>query len=233
MRKRITGAFVLIFVFIGPTKSFSYIVSANSIGEKYKTRSANILRGLLGHTTICMTEGLSEVPRSSLYNDIDKQKVLICSSQGLRRTGIYMVEQASGWTGAWAGTWIARCIIPPEGRPNVLMAFSTIMMGTTASTVGTGKILGQEGSFTGALIGSALGSVIAYGSIFIPHPFNPYDRPEFFPHLYLPPFISMGAVMGYNYEALKSNKMELLCCLIGCVVADAALCILAYRYHLY
>lgn len=86
-----------------------------------------------------------------------------------------------------------------------------------------GKMLGQEDAFTGAFTGSALASILAFPSLWIlglvldspPSWFGSVYKPlGFLP--YFSTCISTGAVIGYNYKVLKSNKMELVRCLVGC-----------------
>lgn len=179
---------------------------------------------------------------STYAYDIEKQKVPTSSSQGLGRITTYMIEEASGWIGALVGQCVGFSCLggiamlafgPPDSelfwKAVYSIQFFSGAMGATTGIVLTGK----DGSRTGALIGSALGSLMASSSLWIMGP--AFGSRASWLGLYEPWFgfcpyfstcISTGAVIGYNYKALKSNKMELLQCLVGCAVTSIALNIL-------
>jgi len=151
-----------------------------------------------------------------------------------------MTEESSGWIGALVGQcvgfFVGGQLFPFDWRSVYFGQFFVGAMGATAGTVFTGKILRQKGSPAGALIGGTLGSLIAGPSLFIMVVRSRTLRsalglygPSFGWWPYFSTCISTGAVIGYNYEALKSNKMELLECLVGCAVASATLNILIGR----
>lgn len=180
--------------------------------------------------------------RSTYAYDIEEHKPPTSSSQGLSRIGIYMVEEASGRIGAvvgqLTGVIVATMVVQFEDDPVIFQDYPTLCLiqffpgaiGATASTVLTGKILRQGGSLAGAFIGSALGSLIAFPSAYWIFrrdvPWLGLYAPGFGSWPYFSTCISTGAVIGYNYGVLKSNKMELLQCVVGCAAVSIALNIL-------
>lgn len=209
MRNRIVATpFALILVFTMPIKSASYAVPTNNIiEEKYNTTSRSI-------------------------------------SQALGRTAIYAMEELSGLIGTCVGSWsgifitavmgyvlLPRLGFDIEPESETYRTYSAFFIyypmtatGAATGTTCTGKILRQKGSFTGALIGSALVITAVAFPEYLAHKYHLNDDIFESPWLELLffPSIGTGAVIGYNYELFKSDKKELLYCLIGCTLSSIA-----------
>jgi len=166
MRKRILVVLVVLsFIFMVPIKSMSYAVPADSVEEKHKTTSA------------CVSPEVT-----------------------------YAMEALGGLVGAYSGYLIGFGIsinvmfglysIPERERQGWFFTDLFICrplsgLGAAIGTSFVGLFFKPKGSFTGALIGSALG--VAAGTLL-----QFWYDPSFWYLIY--PCASAGAVLGYNYK---------------------------------
>jgi hypothetical protein len=157
--------------------SMKHAVLANNAEWKHKTPSTSISQWL-GHTSTDMSEA------------------------------VYTIELLGGLVGAYSigyyGGLIISCIVAqlfasddtyPEvllGRVGPFIYPPATAVGAATGTSFVGLCLNQKGSFTGALIGSALGAAVGTFIQF------GYDSSLLW-HLMFP-CASIGAVLGYNYK---------------------------------
>jgi hypothetical protein len=148
----------------------------------------------------------------------------------LKQTAIYGVEQLGGLVGNYAtGMWyfcMWMRVVIARVEENYWQGFSISMPLTTApGTWFTGKILKQKGSFTGALIGSTIGTA-AWA---IPAELGYLKGSEYTDAGSPLWYTSIGSVIGYNYrEILKLDACSISGMLLTGVISYALPYILRY-----
>jgi hypothetical protein len=152
--------------------SMRYAVTGDSVQKQHRSTSACILQEV-----IYATEGLG-----GLVGAFSRGYCIGFCISGMVMYGLYSIPEREGQGWYFTDLFISRPLTA---------------IGAATGTSFVGICLNQKGSFTGALIGSALG--VAAGTLLQFW----YDPSFWYLHY---PCASIGAVLGYNYERFFLGK---------------------------